>query len=374
MQLEAEAREVVLSMQHVVGGSKDAVRIIMAGKKRLELLATRTKLKSAEDRALSLMRRVDYSNINPAMVPVAPRDQPIWDYVRSVVSVTPGLRRPFRSTYFFAVDTVSGGLLGITDIGSDVQSLSLRDKHIGWTRERKYHGGLNSVANLGTCVCAPPFGWLTGGKYMAVAMASTLVADMWRRRYGDVLAGITTTALYGKSSMYNRLKEYDYLGDSYGVGVFHMSEAGFRTLRAFVISNGWRGRAGGFNAGLNGKTDILQKACAMLGVPLDAVSSNQQRGIYFAALGDESLAFLRGEPNEYEPYARDQDAIREWWLSRWYHMRLPKVTYDIGLVDWQRYTVDAQIALCGSRLDSEAPVVQAGEDSAMDRPAPQVVA
>ena len=228
----------LFSIQHTHPRTKDEVRQVLLQRKRENLIGHRAKLKRAQGAAMRLIGQVEYERIRPRMVYCAPKDKPTWDYLRHCVSSAPWQDRPGRALRLFCVDERSGGVLGIVDMGSDLQTLGPRDRHIGWSHRRKMKGGgLRHVANLGTCVCVAPFGWLTGGKCMSVMMTGREFGRDWHRRYGDRLAAVTTTSLYGKSSQYNRLKEYVHLGNTNGGGVSHLDNASYKLLKAFVVSN-----------------------------------------------------------------------------------------------------------------------------------------
>ena len=153
----------------------------------------RKEFKKIERGCVELLGRVDYSDVVPDLVNVAPNDAHIWRWARHILSSAPWTNRPGRANFFFCVDRKSNGILGIVDIGSDLNALGLRDKYVGWGNARKFSGGLNHIANVGTCVSSHPFGLLTGGKFQLVACTSNKIVQLWQHRYGDRLAGITTT-------------------------------------------------------------------------------------------------------------------------------------------------------------------------------------
>jgi hypothetical protein len=48
---------------------------------------------------------------------------------------------PGRNMKFFVKDRISGKLLGVICLGSDVTSLGARDRFIGWSLDNKYKDG-----------------------------------------------------------------------------------------------------------------------------------------------------------------------------------------------------------------------------------------
>jgi hypothetical protein len=250
------------------------------------------------------------------------------------------------------MDDVTGGIMGIVEICSDMMILPPRDKHIGWTQAHRSGGKLNHIANVGTCVCVQPFGTLCGGKYQIVACGSSVVSDLWEQRYGDRLVAVCTTSLYGESSIYNRLKDWDYLGNTAGQGMFHLSNDGYKLLQAFLRANHLTARTGGTNIDPTSRVDCLNKACQVLRIDREAISSHQPRGVYWCEVVPGASAFLRGETDTTPKNTRPQEAVADWWLDRWCRMRWEKKSAEVLAFDWTTYKVDAQIDLCVGSADS----------------------
>lgn len=353
--LETDVRDYIATLDGSMPTDKDGVRNVLQARKLEVMLEQYETLKQQQSRALNLMKRVDYANVNPTLVHVSDKDLPLWKYVRICVSSAPFLGRPGRSNFMFCIDQNSGGLMGVLEIGSDMQSLGVRDKYIGWTQERKYSGGLNHIGNVGTCVSVEPFGKLTGGKFMIVAATSDIIVDLWQHKYGEQLAAVLVTSLFGKSSIYNRLKEFVYLGNTPGQGTAHVNKAGVKLLKQFVRQNNLRTRSGGSGLPMDNKNDLLERACAVLKIDRSTIESHQPRGVYLAPLGDDALAFLRGEITDYEPPRRKIDEISAWWQERWYANRLAQFRQEVTAFDFDYYRLDSQIELC--RLAAAAEVL-----------------
>jgi hypothetical protein len=351
LRLQQEAEDVFSRLVVDAPSSRDDVRRVMAGR-RLELLrANRGKLKRLEARALQLIRIVKYEEpIRPTVVFVAPADRALWMFYRHILSSAPFTARPFRGLFLFCIDAVSGGVLGILDLGSDLYNLAPRDRFIGWNAARKFEALRHSV-NVGTCVGVPPFGWLTGGKFMLEAMATSTIAGQWRARYGDLLALVVTTALYGRSSVYNRLPSFTYVGDTGGIGNFHLSSADWSTLKRFLDANGIATRKSG---AVSGKYSALQKAANVLDISLDAIASHQPRGVYVAESGPDARPFMRGERADLDvTFPRSVSDVSSWWLARWCAMRHPKVIDQIRAWSVDELRVDGQIDACARAIRNE---------------------
>ena len=97
------------------------------------------------------------------------------------------------------------------------------DNAIGWPREIKTQGNMiNHTAIGSTIVPLQPLGYnYMGGKLLALLCLSDTVQQDWQNKYGDVLVGVTTTSLYGKTkagglSQYDGLEHWNAMGFTSG--------------------------------------------------------------------------------------------------------------------------------------------------------------
>lgn len=322
-------------------------RGVMA-QRRMEVLdALPMSVRSQEARALNLLRKPDYPNIRPRLVYVTKADTDLWTYLRCVVSWAPYLGRPTRKRFLLCVDEISGGVLGVVEINSDLLISTPRDKAIGWTTDQRNAGGLNHVLAVGTCVAAQPFGLLTGCKFMLPAVASQDVVATWERVYVDPIVAVTTTSLYGKSSAYNRLPTFDYLGETQGFGLFHLSESDWATIKSFVRANGIVGRVG-LGGNQVTRTLLLQAVMAKLRIDMKDVGFHQPKGVYLSLLCPNARDVLLGAAKA--PVGRvlpSQRELADGWLKRWAMMRWPKVQADVRA--WSHDAYRLHIAMEDSR-------------------------
>ena len=341
--LENEVRAAFESLRCSKPESKDDVRKIMAGRKLSNIRKHRAQLLRLQPHALSLMKRVDYADFFPTLRPVAPKDTALWIYFRRMISSAPFAVRPGRRLLYWVVDDRSGGVLGILELCSELLVLKLRDDRIGWTRGRMLGGGLNHVGSIGTCVCVHPFGILTGGKFIMTAATGDGVSGDWTYKYGDRLAALTTTSLYGRSSVYNRIKYWEYLGHTNSTGHFQIDDRTWLTIKRFMRANGLMTRKNTSSINPTSRTDSQNLVCSKLKIDLSKYVAPQPRGIYFHARGEDACAYLRGEKPEFTPRDMTNDRAARWWLDRWYSMRWPKKNDEIAAFDWNRYKVDRKI-------------------------------
>ena len=131
---------------------------------------------------------------------------------------------PGRLLKYIIIDENTDKYLGYAALGSDVVSIGVRDKLIGWTRDNKFkEGKLNCIAIGTTIVPTQPFGYnFLGGKLIASLLTTQQIRDDWKNKYGDTLVGLTTTSLYGKWSMYNSIPYWKSIGESAGKVYWHI--------------------------------------------------------------------------------------------------------------------------------------------------------
>ena len=322
---------------------KGEVRLLLLKRKLINLKEKKDKLLASEYSAVELLKKVDYANIKPKLVFCHPDQRHLWLFYRNILSSAPWSARPGRALYLFCMDENSGGVLGILDIGSDLMVIGPRDRYIGWSRDRKFGGGLNHIANVGTCVSSHPFGILTGGKFQIMACMSDYVTDAWDKRYGEPIAAVSTTSLFGKSSVYNRLQAYRYLGDTMGLNIVQLSEDVYQLFLRFLQENHLVARSSARSGGYTCKYDALVAVCGYLKYSLDKVAAHKPRGVYFAELYPNSLKFLRGVDDSLDIQVYNMNDTADWWLDRWYDMRYPKMKAEVEDFDYSQYYVHNQI-------------------------------
>ena len=68
-------------------------------------------------------------------------------------------------------------------LASDVTSMGVRDKYIGWTKEDKFKKGTKSFITIAsTIVCTQPLGYnFLGGKLTAMMTTAPIIRDYWKK-------------------------------------------------------------------------------------------------------------------------------------------------------------------------------------------------
>jgi hypothetical protein len=242
------------------------------------------------------------------------KDLPVtWNTTRTFLSTMKNNSNIGRNLNFMVKDGVTGKYLGVICISSDFLDLTPRDKFIGWEREKKTQGGMINYTAIGSSIVPfQPLGFnYMGGKLLALLCLSDDVQNLWKKKYGDVLAGVTTTSLYGNTksnglSQYDGLEYWQKMGFSSGSVAFEPRKSTLNMLWNWLKENHtekyfewWEAKN---EQGLPYKRDHKNRSLHFLypklGIPKEITRTDHQRGIYFSPLYNNTQEFLRGEIGE----------------------------------------------------------------------------
>lgn len=232
----------------------------------------------------------------------------LWNTIRTFSSTMKNNNNIGRNLNFICKDKVSGKYLGVVCISSDFLDLTPRDSYIGWDRKIKTSGRMiNHTAIGSTIVPLQPLGYnYVGGKLLALLCLSDTVQNMWKKQYGDILVGVTTTSLYGSFSQYQNLQHWKKRGHSSGSVSYDPTKDTVKMLRAWIKHEHPRKYFEWYSAtnpaGQPYKRDHKNRSqyfvYSKLGIPKELIKSDHQRGIYFSTLYDNSCDFLRKDITE----------------------------------------------------------------------------
>lgn len=260
------------------------------------------------------------------------KDLPVkWNILRTFTSTMKNNSNIGRNMNFFVIDKPTGKYLGVICISSDFLDLTPRDKWIGWEREKKTQGNMINYTAIGsTIVPVQPLGYnYVGGKLLALLCLSDEVQTLWKELYGDVLVGVTTTSLYGKAktgglSQYDRLKHWKKMGYSSGTVAFESTRETQYKIRHWLEKH-WNKHyfewyAAKKPCGKPFKRDHRNRSYhhtyKKLKIDKHLISCAHQRGIYFAALYDNTREFLRSEIDE-SALVKSFDTSYEYLTDLW---------------------------------------------------------
>jgi hypothetical protein len=264
-------------------------------------------------------------NIIPELIPVDSTKAlwKTWKAIEEHVSSFPFRRSPGRNNYFLIKNQYDNKNLGIIDVAADFLALGPRDRHIGWNKEERVLRNRN-IANISVCVPTRHFGYnMTGGKLLTLLAASDVVGNHWKQRYGDDLAGLTVTSLYGRGVQYNRLKHFNYLGLTQGQGTVQISEDLYQEMRLVVEEEEGEIPGGRFTSGKNSRINIIRKASDYLGIDARVLTTHgNRRGIYWCDRAENTSEFLRGVDKELKVKDLSIESLTNHWRERWAYKRI----------------------------------------------------
>jgi len=230
-----------------------------------------------------------------------------WTEIRKLIHTMSFSANPGRNVKLYIKDRVSGKLLGLVSLGSDVTSLGVRDNYIGWSKENKFKDGrLNHTTIASTIVCTQPLGYnFLGGKLVACMCTSPIVRNHWKEKYGQELIAVGTTSLYGIHSQYNGIPHYKTLGESAGkvatkpddkyYDVWHQWLKEHKSedyTKTTTQKEGIEGPVSGV------KQRILSMIFKELGIKSTHYQHGFKRGVYFAMMYDNGNEFLQNKIDE----------------------------------------------------------------------------
>jgi hypothetical protein len=277
----------------------------------------------------------DFDKLKPVMVLSNGPDAERWNAIRTFSSTMKNNSNIGRNLFYILTDEVSGKYLGVICISSDFLDLTPRDNAIGWSRDVKTQQHMiNHTAIGSTIVPLQPLGFnYMGGKLLALMCLSDTVQKDWKRQYGDVLAGVTTTSLYGKTkagglSQYDGLEHWTPMGFSSGSVAFEPSRSTKKLVFDWIKENDTRKYFEWWEAknqqGLPLKRDhknrSLNYAYSKLKIPKELIRTEHQRGIYFSPLYNNTNEFLRKEITEdklVKSFDTSEEALSNIWKTKY---------------------------------------------------------
>ena len=187
--------------------------------------------------------------------------------------------------YFVKCDDAIIGMIHLT---SPLAQCAVRDAYCAF--DNKWED-LKHIYNIETCVSISEWSSLLTGKLCLYTVFSNEVKQYLQNKYGDNVVGFETTSLYGKSSIYNRIPFFKYLGLTEGLSAVYISDNDWRKLWAeykTVYPNTKTNRLAPVKFQI---VDKMAKYYRKIGkeFPYTYSSANFKRGVYFGYCIDKSL-------------------------------------------------------------------------------------
>ena len=328
--LELRVREALLSL---LPSESDARKAAMKERERVlreqkSFLMKRLHLISE---VLAKGEEVDPWNIQPELVLVEnDKDRELLRLLILAWWSMPFTMGVGRRLSFLVRDKQNGKIMGLVSLNSPVIGLEDRDKYLGINKENR-----TLAANLGLnghrVGALPPYNELLGGKLAAMVLASKDLREVYEARYRgrvtvmekrtipDKLLYVYTTGAYGKSSIYERLRDRDgkplsiRVGETKGRGVMHITDEVYELVVKFLESKGKR-VVKGFGGGPSQKLRRMEKACKLLRIP-NVANHGYRRSIYIFPHVFNLREAILGEEPEY--IDRPLEELSAWWKERW---------------------------------------------------------
>jgi hypothetical protein len=254
-----------------------------------------------------------------------------WTYVRKLISSMEFTPNPGRNVKAYVKDRVSGKILGVISLGSDITSLGVRDEFIGWTKEDKFNGGKLNCTAIGTSIIATqPLGYnFLGGKLVSALTTSPTFRQEWKDKYKNTLVAVGTTSLYGIHSQYNGIPHFKTLGESKGKISIKPDDKFYDVWHHWLQENKadwYRDQIELASADKSGpvsgvKQKILGQIFKELGIKSDAYHHGFKRGVYFAPMYENGNDYLCSKIDEDKlimkpKFAQGDEYTIKWWKDK----------------------------------------------------------
>lgn len=308
-------------------------------------LAEQTNLKGKEyfDKVQKFIARtedIDVNKIDPYLVVVEQKadHKRLWSYAISFwsVPVTVGYGRRIR---YFVFDRQNDKLIGIFGLCDPVIGLGVRDNHISWTKEQKKYRLYNCMTAyiLGAI---SPYNLIFGAKLVALSLMFPEVRKHFYEKYKDspsIITGINkkpdlvyvdTLAAFGKSAIYNRLMNWNFLDYTKGQSHLHITANGSWELIKNVVPEDVFSSYK-FGNGPNWKMRILKRGLRELNLSAEMLSIGWQRGYYCCPLAENWQEYLLGDTNKVIWKKFTKKDLLDYWYERWVNPRTDKLNSNL---------------------------------------------
>lgn len=262
----------------------------------------------------------ELNNIKPVLHRV--KDFKEFNILRILTHSMEWSSNPGRNLKYIVKDLETQKYLGVITLGSDVTSIQCRDEYIGWNKDNKFkQKKLNNTCIASTIVPVQPMGYnFLLGKMISCLCSSTTIRDDWKKQYGDTLVGVTTTSLYGSFSMYNSVPLWKKVGSTNGKIVIKPDSDVYGYWNDWVKEN-YPDEFYHATHSTGPKQNVINLIFRKLGISPKQFEHEQQKGVYFMNIYENTREFLRGEIGEKDLILKDninkgREFIINWWLKK----------------------------------------------------------
>ena len=235
-----------------------------------------------------------------------------------------------RQMRFLVWDEYHSAPIGLIGLQSPILKWNVRDKYLNIAPEMRdiLVNQSMSAQRLGAL---PPYNKLLCGKLVASLMTSNYVRKSFDKKYKNYetliykrklpsdLLFITTTGAYGKSSVYNRLKDQhgkisEFIGFTNGSGSFHIPSNIYEELLLYLKKKGLKAERS-FGNGPSIKMKNISQALGLLGFQKGSHHGIKRAVYLFRFAKNLDNVIKCGKQPLW--YNRKVDDITEYWKKRW---------------------------------------------------------
>ena len=242
---------------------------------------------------------------------------------------------PYEKSYgrqmrFLVWDNFHSAPMGLIGLQSPILKWSVRDKYLNISPEKR-DVLINQSMSAQRLGALPPYNKFLCGKLVASLMTSDDIRKSFNKKYKEYktlilkrklpsrLLFITTTGAYGKSSVYNRLKDTqgkicEFIGFTNGSGSFHIPNSIYEELILYLRKKGVTAERS-FGNGPSVKMRNISQAMRLLGFHKGS-NHGIKRAVYlFRFAKNLQNVIKKGKRPLW--YNRKIDDITDYWKERW---------------------------------------------------------
>ena len=281
---------------------------------------------------------IDIQKIKPKLIPVKARtlEGDLFRWWNLVWWSLPFEKSYGRQMRFLVWDLYHKAPIGLIGLQSPILKWAVRDKYLNIDPKQK-DVLINQSMNAQRLGALPPYNKFLCGKLVASLMTSSSIRKAFNKKYKTYktlilkrqlparLLFITTTGAYGKSSVYNRLKDSqgkisEFIGWTNGSGSFHIPDSIYDELVFYLRKKGLTaGRS--FGNGPSAKMKNISQAMRLLGFQKGS-SHGIKRAVYLFRFA-KNLENVISQGKNPIWYNRELEDITDHWKNRWAIKRNP---------------------------------------------------
>ncbi len=323
-----------LCRDSIATGDKGVIRKFHLAAKKWDRSVDYVQLKSKLERYKEFFPHgssIDPSKIEVELVLVQERtlEETLFKITRGFWSM-PYSKGYGRRLRFVVMDRYHNAVIGIIGLQSPSADLACRDKYLGIAKADKLEL-VNNTLDAYTIGATPAYAALLGGKLVAGMLHSEKIRQHYWRLYGNKrttqlnrrvpqpLLAITTASAFGRSSIYNRLRDDSRslaksLGYTKGYGTIHLEEL-YPQLVDWLKSTG-RHVPAGFGNGPKVRWQNIMRALLDLGISKEYLSHGLKREVFVFELVHNLQAVCSAGATPDIVSFNDDDWV-SFWKERW---------------------------------------------------------